>query len=65
MDKYKRIPITCAKEIAKKYNKQEIVIMARDYNHELVHITTYGVNKKACRQSAENGRQIKKFFSLK
>lgn len=72
-NKYKRVPITAAREVAKKYDKQEIVILAIDREFNKIHITTYGVSKHYCLNAEITGdfltevlgiRKPKKYFDL-
>jgi hypothetical protein len=58
--KYKPIPISAAKEIAKKYDKQQVIIVAWDAQHGREHVTTYGTTKVACEQAATGGNKVKK-----
>lgn len=54
------IPITAAKEIAKKYDYDQVIIVARkvglDGNE---HVTTYGKNKEHCKIAADAGNFLK------
>ncbi len=59
MNKYKSIPISAAKEIAKKYDKQQVIIVTWDAVHGKEHVTTYGDSKETCRQAALGGTKIK------
>lgn len=55
----KPIPITAAKEIAKKYGYDQVVIYARtpgDEGHE--HVTTYGTNRMQCEAAGRIGSCI-------
>ena len=60
MSKYKRITISAAKEIAKKYGKQQVIIVTWDEDFGLMHCTTYGTTKKHCAQAAKGGEFVKK-----
>ena len=60
MAKYKRIPITAAKKIAKDYDKQQVVIVTWDALHNKTHVTTYGTTIQACAQAALGGNLVKK-----
>lgn len=59
MTKYKSIPITAARDIAKKYGKSQVIVVAWDPVHGKEHVTTYGTNKEQCRQAALGGDRIK------
>jgi len=60
MPKPKKIPITVAKEIAKKYNFTQVIITA--FNGEVggYHVTTYGTNKEECKQADAGGEFVRK-----
>lgn len=55
---YKQVPISAAKDIADKYNKQQVIILVWDKEHKLIHITTYGKTKEDCRQAADGGKLV-------
>jgi len=57
--KYKRIPISAAKEIAKNYDKNLVVIVTWDAAHNLQHVTTYGRSKVECEAAARGGNLVK------
>lgn len=56
MKKYKQIPVSAAREIAKKYDKSIVIINAWDPEHGLLHTTTWGRNKEECGWAAEGGK---------
>jgi hypothetical protein len=62
----KEIPISAAKDIAKKYDYDQIVVYARkvgtDDDPGGEHMTTYGVNKNHCSIAAKMGDTLKKFM---
>lgn len=51
------IPITAAKDIAKKYGYTQIIIIGRSPSRE--HVTTYGINKEHCSTAAKIGNFLK------
>ena len=54
------IPIDTAKEIAKKYDYNQVIIIARKVGHEgNEHVTTYGTNKENCLVAAQIGNFLK------
>lgn len=57
--KYKPVPITAAREIAKRFDKDQVIVVAWDGVHKKEHVTTYGVNKEQCRQAALGGDRVK------
>ena len=57
--KYKPIPISAAREIAKKYGKQQVIIVTWDAVHGKEHVTTYGDTKETCRLAAMGGARVK------
>jgi hypothetical protein len=64
MSKYKRVPVTAAKNIADTYDKEEIIILAIDRKHDKVHITTYGKTKAACKTAEMTGDFLSEIFQL-
>ncbi len=57
--KYKPIPITAARDIAKRFDKQQVIVVAWDAVHGKEHVTTYGTTKVACAQAALGGNKVK------
>lgn len=57
----KRIPITAAERIAREFDYDQVVIIARKVG-EGEHVTTYGVNKAHCESAALQGKALKKFM---
>lgn len=57
------IPISAAKEIAKEYGWDQVIIIARkvgeDPNPHGEHVTTYGINKEHCDAAATIGDFLK------
>ena len=60
MTKYKGIPISAAKAIAEKYDKQQVIIVAWDPVFGKEHVTTYGTTLEACAQAAQGGNRVKR-----
>ncbi len=60
MTKYKPIPISAARDIAKRYDKQQVIIVAWDPVHGLTHVTTYGDTPETCKQAAAGGALVKR-----
>lgn len=60
MPPYKDIPIKAAREIAKAYDKSQVIILTFDKVHGKTHVTTYGRTVEDCRQAAEGGNKLKK-----
>lgn len=56
----KKIPISAGKEIAEKYDYDQIVIIGRKVGKDGIEsVTTYGVDKGHCEVAAEIGKFIK------
>lgn len=55
MDEYKQVPVAAAIEIAAKFDKSMVVILAWDPVHQLTHTTTYGVSAFEKEQAASVG----------
>lgn len=47
----KRIPITTAKEVAKKHDLKQVILIGYDGDH--VHIVTWGATKADCAAAAQ------------
>lgn len=61
--KPKRIPIKAAKEIAEKYNYEQVLIYARRTGDGgLEHMTTYGINKVHCGIAARMASVLQEFM---
>lgn len=62
MKKSLRIPIAAAKEFAKKYGKDQVIILCYDNETETQWITTYGKTIKDCELAARSGNNLKRFM---
>lgn len=62
--KYKSIPIIAAKEVAKKYEKDQVIIITWDKLHGKMHVTTYGKTLEDCKQAAEGGNKLKRVLGF-
>lgn len=58
--RYRPIPISAAKEIGKRYGKQQVIVVAWDAFHGKEHVTTWGEDAEACRQAAAGGNRVKR-----
>jgi hypothetical protein len=60
----KRIPIKAARELAKKYKLDQVIIVAYERDEkkgtDMTHIVTYGKSKVDCLQAAQGGNMVKK-----
>lgn len=61
----KRIPVSAAKEFAKKYGKDQVIVVCWDHVSGKHWITTYGVDKEQCAMAALGGDRIAATFGLK
>lgn len=60
-NKPKKIPISAARQIAKDYGYEQVVIIGRRHSDNAVeHVTTYGVDKANCEVAAKMGDVLKK-----
>jgi hypothetical protein len=56
----KPIPISSAKDIAQKYDYDQVIIYARKVGEDVTeHVTTYGVNKEHCKIAGRIGDHLK------
>ena len=60
MAKYKPIPISVARDIAKRLDKNQVIIVTWDDVHKRTHVTTYGKSKPECIAAAYGGNVIKR-----
>ncbi len=58
----KKMPIVAAKEIANKYDKDQVIILTWDKKTGETWVTTYGKSIVDCEQAAIGGNKIKKFL---
>lgn len=56
----KKIPISTAKEIAAKYEQNQVVIVTFDKAENRTHVVTYGKTLEECKQAAQGGNFVKK-----
>lgn len=56
----KRIPISAAKEIANKFDQDQVIIITFSKKTGLTHVVTYGKTKEDCIQAAQGGNIIKR-----
>lgn len=54
----KKLPIKAAKDVAKKYGLDQVILLCRDFDADLVHRVTYGVTKDDCKMAAFDGQKI-------
>ena len=50
-ENYKEVPVSAAKTIAEKFDKQEVIVLTVDREFNKVHITTYDENKHYCKNA--------------
>ena len=60
VSKYKSVPISAAKQIAKDFEKDQVIIVCWDKEHGKTHVTTYGKTIDDCSQAAKGGNLVKK-----
>lgn len=56
----KKIPISAAKEISKKYGQTHVIIVTWDREDNRSHVVTYGKSVDDCKQAAQGGNLVKK-----
>jgi len=62
MVKSKRIPIKSAKDIAQKYDKDQVIIISWDRKTGTTWVTTHGKTIEDCNMAAEGGNKLKREF---
>ena len=55
-----KIPIKSAKDIAKNYGWDQVIIVAWNEKRDETHVTTFGKSLNDCAKAAMNGNLIKK-----
>ena len=61
--KTKTIPIRVARDIARGFGYDQVIVFARKVGEDGVeHMTTYGVNKAHCDSAAQQGRVLQRFM---
>jgi len=60
----KKLPIKAAKEVSKKYNQDQVILVTFDRTDGLTHVVTYGKTLKDCEEAAIGGNLIKKFIGF-
>lgn len=60
MAKYKSITIKAARDIAKQFDKDQVIILTWDKAYNTTHVTTYGKSIVDCEQAATGGNLIKR-----
>ena len=62
----KPIPIAAAKEIAKKYGYEQVIIFARTTGKDgMEHMTTYGITRQHCSIAATAGLYLQELLGWK
>ncbi len=56
----KRIPISTAKDIANKFDQDQVIVITFSKKTGLTHVVTYGKSKEDCIQAAQGGNIIKR-----
>lgn len=61
----KRIPISAAENVCKRFNLDAVIIIARDTKENLVHFVTYGKNKDECKIAQVDGEKLKSIIEAR
>lgn len=59
MTDYIEVPWSAAKEIAEKFEKNQVIIVTWDDAHKMQHVTTYGTSRESSAQAAQGGNFVK------
>lgn len=54
-----RLPVKAAKDLAKEYGLDQVILIARTHDDEAVHFVTYGKTKNDCGMAAVDGRKLR------
>ncbi len=54
-----QLPIKVAKDIAKKYDLDQVILIARNHNANIVKYITYGKTKADCGTAAVDGSKLR------
>ena len=54
-----KLPIQAAQDLSEKYGLDQVILLARTHDNNLVHIVTYGKSDTDCGHAAMDGRKIK------
>jgi hypothetical protein len=57
---YKEVPVSVAMDIARHFDKDQVIIVAWDTAHHRTHVTTYGKTPFERQQAAQGGNLVKK-----
>ena len=49
----KRLPIRSAKEVARKYKQDQVILITFDAANNLTHVVSYGKTLKDCKEAAD------------
>lgn len=60
MGDYIEVPWSAAEKIANEFQKDQVIIVTWDEDHEMVHVTTFGRTMKSSAQAAEGGNFVKR-----
>lgn len=55
----REIPQSAAKQIAEEFEKNQVIIVAWDDLHQIIHVTTYGTTRESSAQAAQGGNFVK------
>jgi hypothetical protein len=55
----KRLPIQAAKDLAKKYNQDQVVLVTLDKKDNLMHVVSYGKTVQDCDVAAQGANFVK------
>lgn len=64
MSTYKPIPVETARQIAREFDKQIVIICAWSAEHELLHTTTYGATPEDKIKAANGGETCAKALGM-
>jgi hypothetical protein len=60
----KRFPIRAAKEVAQKYNQDEVILVTRDRKNNLIHVVSYGKTLVDCADAANSANNLRKHLGF-
>jgi len=62
-EKYLILPVQAAKDVAEKYDLDQVILLCRDMKDNIVHVVTYGQNEEDKGMAALDGAKIRQVLA--